>query len=109
MAVLLRTLFGGHFSGRPFEFYFETRYASPYIRPKPVFERVDLEQYLEEHDSNPPIKISKKQKWQIFKNALDFSKVKARECMIPRNEIVAMELNDDINLLREKFVTGFLK
>ena len=47
---------------------------------------------------------------QIFQNALDFSKVKARECMVPRNEIVAMEAGGDINKLTNTFVeTGFSK
>jgi CBS domain containing-hemolysin-like protein len=83
---------------------------APISDQKPVFERVDLEQYLEEHNSNTLDKDQQETEIQIFKNALDFSKVKARECMIPRNEIVAMELNDDIDLLRDKFVeTGFSK
>lgn len=83
---------------------------APISDQKPVFERVDLEQYLEENNSNTLDRDQQETEIQIFKNALDFSKVKARECMIPRNEIVAMELNDDIDLLREKFVeTGFSK
>ena len=38
----------------------------------------------------------------IFKNALTFSEIKARECMIPRPEIVAMEVEEDILVLKEK-------
>lgn len=77
---------------------------------KPVFGRIDLEQYLEEHTTTSHSKESLENEIQIFQNALDFSKVKARECMIPRNEIVAMEINEDIDKLRNKFVeTGFSK
>ena len=41
---------------------------------------------------------------QIFKNALEFSKVRGRDCMVPRTEIVALEIDDDIQLLKNKFV-----
>jgi CBS domain containing-hemolysin-like protein len=77
---------------------------------KPVFGRVDLEQYLEEHTTTQEAKENLENEIQIFQNALDFSKVKARECMVPRNEIVAMEINEDIDKLRQKFVeTGYSK
>jgi CBS domain containing-hemolysin-like protein len=47
---------------------------------------------------------------KIFQNALDFSKVKLRDCAIPRNEIEAVELNSPIDKLKEKFIeTGFSK
>ncbi len=79
------------------------------IDEKRVFGRVDLQQYLEEHAT----KSSKEEvdsEIQIFQNALDFSEVKARECMIPRNEIIAMEINEDIGTLRDRFVeTGLSK
>tara|TARA_B100000780_G_scaffold276675_1_gene245714 strand:+ start:4120 stop:5379 length:1260 start_codon:yes stop_codon:yes gene_type:complete len=77
---------------------------------KPVFGRVDLQKYLEEHTSGVSDLDEQDSEIQIFQNALDFSKVKARECMVPRNEIVAMELNDSIENLRDKFIeTGFSK
>jgi CBS domain containing-hemolysin-like protein len=47
---------------------------------------------------------------QIFQNALDFHDVKAREAMIPRTEIVAVEVHDSINNLRDLFSeTGLSK
>ncbi len=83
---------------------------APQMDEKPVFERVDLEEYLNEHKADLSEIDQQETEIQIFKNALDFSKVKARECMIPRNEIVAMELSEDIQALRDKFVeTGFSK
>ena len=77
---------------------------------KRVFGRVDLQQYIEEHATTVKDKKQLDTEIQIFQNALDFSKVKARECMVPRNEIVAMDISEDINNLTNKFVeTGFSK
>ena len=77
---------------------------------KKVFGRVDLQQYIEEHATTVKDKKQLDTEIQIFQNALDFSKVKARECMVPRNEIVAMDISEDINNLTNKFVeTGFSK
>ncbi|PDH49137.1 MAG: hemolysin [Bacteroidetes bacterium MED-G21] len=77
---------------------------------KRVFGRVDLKQYIKEHATTVKDKNQLEPEIQIFQNALDFSSVKARECMVPRNEIVAMEIGEDINKLTNKFVeTGFSK
>lgn len=47
---------------------------------------------------------------QIFQNALDFTDVKAREVMVPRTEITAIDISDSIENLRMAFVeTGFTK
>ncbi len=47
---------------------------------------------------------------KLFQNALDFSKVKLRECTIPRNEVAAVELDSPIEKLKEKFIeTGYSK
>ena len=46
----------------------------------------------------------------ILQNALDFSSLKARDCMIPRTEIVAIEMDDTIELLHKTFTdTGLSK
>jgi len=47
---------------------------------------------------------------QIFQNALEFHNVKAREIMVPRTEIVALEVHDSIDKLKDIFIeTGFSK
>lgn len=47
---------------------------------------------------------------QIFQNALEFDTVKAREIMIPRTEIVAVDIHEDIANLKELFIqTGYSK
>jgi CBS domain containing-hemolysin-like protein len=41
---------------------------------------------------------------RIFQNALDFSFIKARECMVPRTEIDALPLDCSAGELRNKFI-----
>lgn len=41
---------------------------------------------------------------KIFRNALDFSGLKIKDCMVPRAEIVAVSLDTDIETLKEKFI-----
>ena len=45
---------------------------------------------------------------KLFRNALDFSKVKLRECMVPRPEIVAISINDSLDELKKLFVSSGL-
>lgn len=71
---------------------------------KMVFEKVDLESFLEEATSNNEIGSEVNHEIQMFQNAMDFSKIKIRECMIPRTEIVAIEVTEDIQILKNKFI-----
>ena len=74
-----------------------------------VFSRVDLDHFVkdsENQQSNENKEVEKEVK--LFRNALDFSKVKLREIMVPRNEITMLDVNIDIDTLRQKFVdTGY--
>lgn len=74
------------------------------------FDRDDLEEYLYEHTSNLESKDDVENEIQILQNALDFSKIKARECMIPRTEIIAIDVNEPIDELQQVFIeTGLSK
>ena len=47
---------------------------------------------------------------QIFQNALEFHKVKAREVMVPRTEIIAVDIHQTVPVLKNVFIeTGFSK
>ena len=43
---------------------------------------------------------------QIFQNALDFSKLKSRDVMVPRIELVAVEIHDYISNLKSLFISS---
>ena len=75
-----------------------------------VFSKVDLEYYVQ--DINERINEEEEfgNEMQILQNALDFSSLKARDCMIPRPEITAIEVEEDIDVLHKLFVkTGLSK
>ncbi len=46
------------------------------------------------------------QELKIFQNALVFSKVRIRDCMIPRTEVESIDINGDIDDLKKKFITS---
>ena len=75
------------------------------------FSRVDLDDYLEEH--NEILKNSNtniEPEIEILKNALNFSKTRVRDCMIPRTDIVGVEINETVEDLKKKFIsTGHSK
>ena len=74
------------------------------------FSKVELVDYISEQMENAPKKEEVDSEVQMFHNALEFSGVKAREIMIPRTEIVAVELNESIENLIATFVSsGFSK
>jgi CBS domain containing-hemolysin-like protein len=47
---------------------------------------------------------------KIFQNALDFSKVKLRDCFVTRTEIIALDYNTSVEVLKQTFIeTGLSK
>ncbi|MEZ4800490.1 MAG: hemolysin family protein [Flavobacteriales bacterium] len=71
---------------------------------KVEFGRIDLDHFLAEATGNIDRSKEFDHEIQIFQNALDFSKVKARDCLIPRNEIVAVEITDSVDKLKQLFI-----
>ena len=66
-----------------------------------AFNRSDLFKLTTEVES---IEEDNENDIQIFRNALDFPKVKIRECMIPRTEIEAIDETDSLEELKQKFI-----
>lgn len=69
-----------------------------------AFTMIDLDNYLREGTSTKEQKAEMEHEIKIFQNALDFSSVKARECMVPRTEIIAMNIEETIENLKNKFI-----
>ena len=73
-----------------------------------VFTKAELGHYIDEQLETVEDEIDSE--IQIFQNALDFHNVKAREAMIPRTEIIAVEVHDSIKNLKHLFTeTGISK
>lgn len=70
-----------------------------------VFSKVDLEHYVLDLSGRIKEEEDFGNEMQILQNALDFSSLKARDCMIPRTEIVAIDVEKDIKDLNELFVS----
>ncbi len=75
-----------------------------YNEEKPAFTITDLNSFIKEHfrqanSSNKKMEIDSK----IFDNAIEFKTVRIRECMIPRTDIVAVEVDDTIEDLKSVF------
>ena len=69
-----------------------------------VFSKVDLEHYVQDINERMKEEEDFGNEMQILQNALDFSNIKARDCMIPRTEIIAIEIDDDIQKLKDLFI-----
>src|SRR5690554_288964 len=57
------------------------------------FSKLELGNYISEQMEIAETKEEMDSEIQIFQNALDFSEIKTREAMIPRTEIVAVDIN----------------
>jgi putative hemolysin len=69
-----------------------------------VFTKVDLEHFVHDLSNRIHEEEDLGKEMQILRNALDFSNIKARDCMIPRTEIIAVEVDEDIELLKKTFI-----
>jgi len=73
------------------------------------FSKAELENYITEQLEKTETKDVDSE-IQMFQNALDFNDVKAREVMIPRTEILAVDISESIANVKNLFVeTGFSK
>ena len=69
-----------------------------------LFDRVDLDDYL----SMLTAQEEENMEVEMLQNALELPSIKARECMVPRTEIVAVEIKTSILELKEKFIASKL-
>ncbi len=73
-----------------------------------AFGNIDLNYYLSEFRLEEQQDLD--HEIQILQNALDFKDLKARDCQIPRNELVTLNIEESIETLRQQFIdTGLSK
>ena len=71
---------------------------------KNLFDKSDLMHLSNEVTSTQEQENERLNEMVIFQNALNFSSVKLRECLIPRTEVAAVEVDDSIDELIDLFV-----
>ena len=69
-----------------------------------AFTKVDLDYFIQSSIEESKNEESLDTEVKIFRNALDFSNIKVRDCMIPRTEIIAIEINAELSELKEQFI-----
>lgn len=73
-----------------------------------VMTKVELGNYISEQMESVEEHDEIDSEIQIFQNALEFSEVKAREVMIPRTEIIAVDIEDSVKALNALFTSSGL-
>jgi len=73
-----------------------------------VFSKVDLNNLVMENLNDNHGEEGTEEEIKLFHNALEFSSVRIRDCMIPRTEIAAVASDTTIEELRQQFIeTGY--
>lgn len=75
-----------------------------YSEEKPAFGLTDLNHYLQNLNRKVSTEEENEVDTKIFHNALEFKQVKVRDCMIPRTEITAIEIEEGIDGLKKVFI-----
>jgi len=74
------------------------------------FGRHDLDYFIQKTIDETPENVELDTEVRFFQNAMEFSQVKVRDCMVPRTEITAVGKEATLEELTSKFVeTGFSK
>lgn len=69
-----------------------------------LFTKVDLDYLIQSNIDNIENEEEIEDEIKIFQNALDFSSVKVRDCIVPRTEIDAVEKGTSLEVLKNQFV-----
>jgi len=86
------------------KYFFRVRFTNH----NKAFSPIDLDNYLKESSHNINHDKDINQEIQMFQNVIDFGKVKLRECLIPRTEIIAMDENETIEAAKQLFISNGL-
>ena len=73
-----------------------------------AFGKVDLDHFIQSSIDNAEDQETLDAEVKIFQNALDFSNIRIRDCIVPRTEIVAADVTTSLDELKVKFVESGL-
>ncbi len=86
------------------EFFLKKILKIKFSDEKYILSPTDFDNYIKEFSSVSTKTNEYKPEIQMLQNVIDFRNVKLRECLIPRNEIIALEENETIKVLNDKFI-----
>lgn len=69
-----------------------------------AFGKVDLDYFVQTSIDNAANEKELDAEVKIFQNALDFSSIKIRDCIVPRTEVVAVDLTTTLEELKNRFI-----
>lgn len=68
-----------------------------------AFTKMDLEHYIQQIKMNDPDDNTELNN-EIFENVLSLAETKIRECLIPRKEIIAVDINSSLDDIKNRFI-----
>ncbi len=90
------------------EFFVKLFFRIKITQKKINFNYVDLNHYVQEYSQSIDKENDISHELQMVQNVIDFRKLKLRECMVPRTEIVAINVNENVEKLKQTFIdNGF--
>ncbi len=69
-----------------------------------VFGKIDLDYFVQSSIENASSEEELDTEVKIFQNALDFSTIKTRDCIVPRTEIIAVSTEATLDELKARFI-----
>ena len=72
-----------------------------YVNKKEAFSKIDLAHFIQQNIEHP---TQQELNTDLFENALSLPEIKIRECLVPRTEIIGVELNTSIEEITATFV-----
>lgn len=74
-----------------------------YNEDKPVFKVTDLNSFIQNNLRHSGTDVKVDMDTKIFDNAVEFKTIRVRECMVPRTDIAAVDIDDTMEDLKEVF------
>ena len=75
-----------------------------FLEKSPAFSKIDLDHFISQSSHIPSDGEEPEVDTEILKNALDFGNVEVRDCLVPRTDINAIDIESSIEELEELFI-----